>query len=343
MMATSTTRKSPERILLCRTDHLGDVILALPCALLTRRLFPQSHIAFLVSSYTAPVVNMLKDIDDVFEVDKYEKAGHLAKTLKRMRFDVAIALYPEFWLARTLWSAQIPLRAGIAYRWFSILFNFRHPEHRKHNVRHELEYNLSLVYATFGGKSRVGDLISLNNVYPLNLKVPLEAVHKVDSLLRNVRQNPRRIVAIHPGGGGSAHRWPLESFCKLGARIGHHLSCTVLVTGGRGEELLCEAVSRAAGKDALNFCGKLSLPELTEVYRNCDLLVTNSTGPLHLGRAIGTTVLGLFPADPAMSPVRWGPYRQPDNALVAPEAQSMSGLAVDAVFERTLSLLGDQT
>jgi ADP-heptose:LPS heptosyltransferase len=46
------------------------------------------------------------------------------------------------------------------------------------------------------------------------------------------------------------------------------------------------------------------------VIRNSSLLVTSSTGPLHLANAAGTPLLGFFcPAKPH-TPDRWGPYDQ---------------------------------
>jgi ADP-heptose:LPS heptosyltransferase len=110
----------------------------------------------------------------------------------------------------------------------------------------------------------------------------------------------------------------------------------VAVTGGPGEEDLCRTVAEESG--VLNLCGQFDLPGLAAFYRRCVLAIANSTGPLHLARAVGTPALGLFPAVHAMSPRRWGPYGQPDGFLTAP-AEGMDHLDVETVLSRARKLL----
>ncbi|RJP77678.1 MAG: glycosyltransferase family 9 protein [Candidatus Zixiibacteriota bacterium] len=323
-----TAFPGPRRFLLCRTDKLGDVLLALPAALLLRRRFPQAHLAFLVQPYTAPVARMLRGLDEVIVAGPDESSRALAGRLKEGQFDFAAALYPERRLAGALRTAGIPFRAGIAYRWYSPSFTYRHREHRKHNLKHELEYNLSLVWTALGEAGRWEDTLAPEAIFPLPLELP-----EVPPL----PPSPTRRIAIHPGGGGSAHRWPAEYFTRLAGRLGETTGRTVAVTGGPGEEALCRTVADESGAE--NLGGRFDLPRLAAFYRECALVVTNSTGPLHLARAVGAPVLGLFPAVHAMSPRRWGPYGQPDGFLVAPEGEGLDRLPVEAVLDRARGLL----
>ncbi|HIO60614.1 MAG TPA: hypothetical protein EYN39_02145, partial [Deltaproteobacteria bacterium] len=66
----------------------------------------------------------------------------------------------------------------------------------------------------------------------------------------------------------------------------------------------------SSGKSAASAFTTLSSPELFTVIRNASLLITSSTGPLHLANAARTPLLGFFcPAKPH-TPKRWGPYDQ---------------------------------
>lgn len=330
--------KPPERILLCRTDRLGDVILSLPCVLLLKRLFPDRRVSLLVQPYTAPVARLMIGLDEVIEADNEEDAASIAQVLHERGFDAAVALFHQFRIARALKKAGIPLRSGIAYRWYSFLFNYRHREHRKLNLKHEVEYNLSLTYATFRREGRWEDLLGPNDIFPLDLNLPRQSVEKVDVLLEDVSEAKK--VVIHPGGGGSAYRWPTKYYCTLGSSLKKEKKVRIIITGGAEESDLCAEVAEASGQEALNLCGKLSLPDLVALFQKCSLLITNSTGPLHLGRMVGAQVLGLFPSDHAMSPMRWGPYRLPANALTPPPGESMEHLNVESVLNRALELLG---
>jgi len=336
---TSPRSETPKRILLCRTDRLGDVVLALPCALLLKKMFPDCRLSFLVQPYTAPAVHMLPAVDDVIEMGFNENSAAIAATLRTHQFDAAVALYPEYRVARALKEAGIPVRAGIFYRWYSLLFTHRHREHRKHNLKHEAEYNLSLTYATFAQEGRWEDWLAPGDIFPLPLEIPAKADQRIADILGRFKGAHRRIVVLHPGGSGSAHRWPIERFCELVRRFKEISDSGIIITGNAGESFLCQAVAQAAGGAGISLCGQISLPELAAMLRHCQLLITNSTGPLHLGRAVGAKVLGLFPSVQAMSPKRWGPYGLPQNALTASAGKSMESIAVASVLKRASELL----
>ena len=80
-------------------------------------------------------------------------------------------------------------------------------------------------------------------------------------------------------------------------------------------------MEKIRGDEIVNFTGKLSLVQLMECIRNARLLITSSTGPLHLADAQNTPVLGFFCPLPPHTPVRWGPYQQKEW-VVKPELDS---------------------
>ena len=85
--------------------------------------------------------------------------------------------------------------------------------------------------------------------------------------------------------------------------------------GGGDDAPLGDKISAAAPEKVLNLCGKTSLPEMIELLRLGDLLVTNDTGPMHVAAALGKPVVALFgPTEPA----RTGPYGQLENVLRIP-------------------------
>lgn len=335
---TGETSPAPRRVLLCRTDRLGDVILSLPCAVLLKRMFPGCRVLYLARPYPAPVIYMLSQVDDVIEWDFREDVGHLADCLRDRDLDAAVMLHPDRSLAKVLKAAAIPLRSGIAYRWYSRLFTYRHREHRKHNLKHEVEYNLSLTFATFSKVGRWEDFLPPGSVFPLDLEIPARAVERVRSLLDGMDAGLEPKVVLHPGGGGSADRWKVERFAQLAKRLSD-ANVGIIVTGVEAERAWCAEVSGFCGGKAVNFCGELSLPDLAALFRSIGLLITNSTGVLHLCRAVGGSALGLFPSDHAMSPTRWGLYGQPDRVLTPPKGKSLDAVSVQTVYLRAMKIL----
>ena len=311
-MCPLAATKQVKRILLVRTDRLGDVILTLLMLPAIRACFPDAHIAMLLRRYTGeilegnPYVNELLWYDDDDRLVPFRKMRHI---IKEKAFDAAIVVYPRRRLAWLMFRSGIPIRIGTGYRYYSFLFNRRVFEHRRDAKRHEVEYNLNLL-------QKLGCQIPENNVR-FEIDIPSEAVANIDEMLRQLHLDPdKELVVIHPGSGGSAREWPVEQFARLAAKLIAERDVHVLVTGGKGEERKVAEVLIATQGLAIPLVDKLNLKELAALLRSVSLFISNSTGPLHLAVAVETPVVGLFPQITALSAKRWGPYAGTRKVLV---------------------------
>lgn len=294
---------SIKRILLVRTDRLGDVILTLPMLPVLRRCFPDAHIAMLLRRYTGgiiegnPHVNELLWYDDGNTLLPFEE---MRSTLRSRGFDVVIVGYPTLRLAWLMFRARIPMRVGTGYRYYSLLFNKRVFEHRKDAKRHEVEYNLNLLQ----------ELDCVPDSAPeFHLEIPVGAEARVRDILPSVGVDmEKEIVIVHPGSGGSAREWQASNFGKLGLKLAETRGSQIVVTGGAHEAKQVADVLRASHGRAVSLAGQLSLKELAALIRFSQLFVSNSTGPLHVAAALGVPVIGLYPQHTPMSARRWGPY-----------------------------------
>jgi heptosyltransferase-2 len=340
------TKASIKRILLVRTDRLGDVILTLPMLSALRRCFPDAYIAMLLRRYTGEILEGNPHLNELIWYDRDHAnipLGEMIATLRMRRFDVAIVVYPRLRLAWLLWRAGIPLRIGTGYRYYSFLFNKRVFEHRKDAKRHEVEYNLNLLRELSCDRER--DLKA-----EFYIAVPPEAENNIETLLRSLGIERKGFVIVHPGSGGSAREWSPENFGRLAARLASDFH--IVVTGTSSEEAKVSAVVRASGNAAIPLVGKCTLKELAALIGASSLFVSNSTGPLHLAVAMGTPVVGLYPQHTAMSAKRWGPYTG-NSAVFVPErpldcntcvehnsaCECMATITVEAVLAAARSLL----
>ena len=66
----------------------------------------------------------------------------------------------------------------------------------------------------------------------------------------------------------------------------------------------------------INLAGKFDLSQLIAVINKSDLLIANSTGPIHIAAALGKNVIGFYPKIAACSPNRWGPYTNKKNIFM---------------------------
>src|SRR6185437_2643664 len=130
------------KIVLSRTDNLGDVILTLPLAGLLKKQFPNAEIAFIGKKYTQAIIKSSRNID-VF-LDREEVISN-PQLLKNQQADIIIHVFPDKEIAKTAKKAGIPLRIGTSHRLFHLLYcnkliNFS----RKKSALHEAQLNCKL-------------------------------------------------------------------------------------------------------------------------------------------------------------------------------------------------------
>jgi len=293
-----------ERILIVRTDRIGDVILTLPMAAVLKRHYPQAGISMLIRRYTSELVKNSPHVEDILYVDD-EKGPvpmlRLVEVVKRGNFDVVFHTHPRFRIALLTFLAGIPLRVGTGYRWYSFLFNRKVYEHRKDAKFHELEYNLHLIRA-------LGIDDDPGNVNP-TIDVSAGMSARVEAHLRELGVKAGEpLIILHPGSHGSARNWSPEKFAELARLLAANKDVRIVVTGGSGEEEIAQEVYSNAGPNALKIVDAFSLLEYAAFVKRASLFVANSTGTLHIAAAVGTPVIGFFPQQASLSAKRWGPY-----------------------------------
>jgi heptosyltransferase III len=298
--------KEPERILLVRTDRLGDVILTLPMIGVLRKQYPHAAISMLLQHYTGEIVQGHRELAGILWYDGDGRPVPffaMLRSIRAHRFDAVVVARPTPRLAWLMFLARIPVRIGTGYRAYSFLFNSRVFEHRKDARRHELEYNLNLLLALGVRAEALKDPV----VYGLRVS-PEDEKSARDVLARRGLSLDHPFAVIHPGTGGSAREWQIGNLSELGRRICRQKKMAVVVTGNAAERSLAETLAGQIGSGSVSVAGELTMKQLAAVLERARIWIGHSTGPLHLAVALGTPVVGLYPQMIPMSPRRWGPY-----------------------------------
>ena len=311
---TGVKERQFKNVLVVRTDRIGDVVLSLPMVTVLRSCFPSAKISMLLRSYTWELAEGYEGLDQmlVYDVDgKPRPFFSFLSELRAHKFDLVVVAHPALRLALLVFLAGIPERVGTGYRWYSFLFNNKVFEHRRTAEKHEAEYNLSLLKAIGCDRERV----------PLPiLRISASSQETAKSVKRSLGiENSNAVAVLHPGSGGSAREWSPGNFGAL-AKVLHADGYHVIVTGAKNERALVERVMGFSGGVALPLVGRLSLKELAAFLRSTDILVSNSTGPLHIAAAVGTPVIGFYPPIRECSPRRWGPLTEKKVVFVADNA-----------------------
>ncbi|MDD4894003.1 MAG: glycosyltransferase family 9 protein, partial [Candidatus Omnitrophica bacterium] len=138
-----------ERILIVRTDRIGDVLLSTPVIKAFRDNYPHAYIAMMVSPYGKSVVEDNPYLDEVIVYDKdakhksWPRSLKFARNLKKKKFDVAVILHPTNRVHLVTFFAGIPRRVGYD-RKLSFLLTDRIRHTKQSGQKHESEYALDL-------------------------------------------------------------------------------------------------------------------------------------------------------------------------------------------------------
>lgn len=298
----------PRRIMITRTDNIGDVVLTLPLAGYLKQLYPQAEIVFLCRRYAAAVVAQCRHVDRVIALE--DLGDDIAGGMARSGVDTILFAYPRRQLAFAARRAGIARRIGAirkVYHWFSC--------NRLADVRtkavpllHEAQLSFRLLQPL--GSDFVPPREQIWQLY--GLSAPRHPA--ADAVLAA----PGFKLILHPKSNGNGREWPLEHYTTLARMLGPDAGVRVLVTGSaaEGELLAQQAPELLALPHVENLCGRLDLEGFTALIGGCDGLVASGTGPLHLAAALGRPVVGLFPPLKPIDPTRWAALGQRATNLV---------------------------
>ena len=296
------------RVLLSRTDRIGDVVLSLPVAVALRKAYPAARVDFLARNEAVPIVESQPAISEVVRYDPTADQEKFVSELVVRRYDAVICLFPRPILARTFARAGIPVRIGTARRWYSFRFTHRVKISRRTSGRHEKDLNLDLL-------GPLGIRPDYSLIPQLVVTLELGRAVSTDTLFSFRGQDHRPLVIIHPGDGGSAQNWSLERYTQLAGLLLQD-GVDVVITGVIGErERHLEAFLKVTPAEQI-MTGRTNLRQLMAILAEANLFVGGSTGPLHIAAALGTPVVGLYGPIRTTTPDRWGPCGNGHTILV---------------------------
>ncbi len=310
-MTARTEKNRNPKILIVRTDNIGDVILSVPAAKAVKNKYPDAEVVLLCKNITRIIGERYSYIDSTISIEKDNgEAKTFFKLVKEVRshsFDAAIVLRPTMSNALAVYFAGISKRAGTGYRFYSFLFNKKRFEHRKVSQKHEAEYNMG-----------IAEEAGFSPVEPeLNFHIKDSEIREAEEALNKSGINKsEKYCVIHPGSRGSAMDWSAEYFGRTADLFKEKLNLNVFVTYGPGEENIAENVAANANNKISLLDEVYPLPVIAGILKNAELVLAPSTGVLHLANSVGAKVIGLYPPVPQMSPKRWGPYGYPERTII---------------------------
>ena len=280
------------RILVFRPSAVGDFVFALPCLQALKSAWPQAHLAYVgrpwheqfLTGRPGPVDEVLVlppcpgiGLPPDARVDEQALQAFVQQVRSR-EFDLALQVFGGGRHANPLIRR---LGAGLCA-------GFRSEDAPPLDVN---------VFYGFLQNRRL-QLLELAGLLGAQYDWDAPELQATDAEKAQARQALRArgaepLVVIQPAASDRRRCWPAERF----AAVADHYAgqgALVAINGTAQESDTVAAVLRAMRHKALDLTGRLSLPALTGLLAQAQLLVSNDTGPLHLALALGTPAVGIY-------------------------------------------------
>jgi ADP-heptose:LPS heptosyltransferase len=325
------------KILVIRSDNIGDLVLTTPVFTALRRHFPEARIEALVNSYNAPVLEGHPDIDFLHFYTKAKHSesrwGSLSEWSGRMRqmmrlraerFDHVLVPAPGFHprqlrFARWLRPAHIAAFAleGTAPRGVDHPVAYRGPEGRHH----------------------VEDTFRILTALGIDGAPPPPRIAFVSGPAR--AGTP--LIGVHVSARRPRNRWPEAKFVEL-MRVLHErrgARFRLFWSPGReddprhpGDDEKARRIVDQAGAVPLEPMETRELRPLIEGLASCDALVCSDGGAMHVAAALGKPIVCFFGDSAASYWHPWGVrYR-----LLQPASRDAADITVDEAVAAFLEL-----
>ncbi|EPJ55484.1 MAG: hypothetical protein OFPI_03480 [Osedax symbiont Rs2] len=286
-------------ILIPRHDKIGDFVVSVPMFKVLKQQRPELILYALVSKVNFDLASNIDFIDHVILYDPDNLQQTLSE-IKRAKIDTSISAFIDTKLAWLLYRASIKQRIAPATKIAQYFFNQRLTQRRSRVEKREFEYNLDLLTA-------FDSQLTLEYSQPL-LSFSKSASETVICEFREQHQlrSSDKIVAFHPGSGGSAQgNLNIDDYLSLAKSIVDLAAIKIVFTFGPDDQNLRQQLSEKLDFAAILYNSSGSLTSFCLLLSHFQLFVSTSTGTMHLAAASNTATLSFFGEDSVSSPQRW--------------------------------------
>lgn len=290
------------RTLVISPNWIGDAVMAQPLLRRLKELHPERPIDVLAPTWVAPVWHAMREVDEVIESPfkhgalQWKERKAFAKMLKARGYADSYVLPNTLKFALIPWLAGIKRRVGYKGEMRYGLVNVMHHDD-KAAPRPMAQFYAALADAPVRRLPRPEKL-------PQPDMVVAPGQREAAAARLQLQLPPGAYVAFAPGAEfGPAKRWPAAYFAELAQTIrAHRPELQVLLLGSPKDRAVCDEIT-AIVPEAHNLAGTTSLSEAVALISGAAAVVTNDSGLMHIGAALGRPVVAMYgPTDPRQTP-----------------------------------------
>jgi lipopolysaccharide heptosyltransferase II len=263
-------RLKPFRILVRSSNWLGDAVMSVPAIRAIKSGRPDAHVSVAVPEKLAALWKIVAEVDEVIALPSKSIVAAARLFRQRPPFDVAILFPNSSRSALEAFLAGIPRRVGWRGHWRRWLVNQSPRESIPVGIVHQTYKYLELA-------STLGAVVT-PEFPPANSITDRREQFK---------------FGLCPGAEyGPAKQWP--RFAEVAQEIAGRFPVQWILFGTAGDGPSGDEVAEVLGDKCVNRIGQTTLAQLINELRECDLLLTNDTGTMHLADLLRVPTVSIF-------------------------------------------------
>jgi len=292
-----------KRILIVRTDRVGDVVMITPMLREIKKTFPDSFIGTLTQPGTTAILQNNPYVDvmitDDLEKESYKK---VISEIKKYKFTDGLLVLPTDRAAYQMFSARIRNRIGVGRKLYEIITFMKSVSRNKYiPLRHEADYCMDLA-------RKIG--VVTDNYQP-EIFVTDEERIKAEYFYKNIgiKEGTFRII-LHTGSRNSAPNWSENKYLVLLKSILNKFPSedfAIMLTAFEMTDEFKKKVSELNDKRIIDVADKIkNLRDFIIAISGIDLMLCSSTGPIHLADALDIKCIGIHCSRNVCCSKHWG-------------------------------------
>jgi ADP-heptose:LPS heptosyltransferase len=279
-----------KRILIVRTDRVGDVVMITPMVREIKKAFPDSFVATLTQPNTTAILQNNPYIDKMITDDlSKESYKKVIEELKEYKFTDGLLVLPTDRAAYQMFFAGIKDRIGVGRKLYEIITFMKSVSRNNYiPLRHEADYCMDLA-------RKIG--VVTDNYQP-EIFVSEEEKKWTKDFYNSfgIKDDTFKII-LHTGSKNSAPNWSEDKYFELLKGILKKFregNFVIMLTALEMTEEFKSKVRNLNENRIIDVSQKITnLRELIKVISGIDLMLCSSTGPIHLADALDIKCIGI--------------------------------------------------
>ena len=289
-----------KKILCIKPRGIGDIILSTIILENLINFFKDVKIDFLTEDFAVAAVENNPLIHKILSMKKKEFPIKVAARIRKQKYNLVLDLWSNPRSAQITFLSGVKYRVGYNYRGRRYAYNILATSER--GAHHSAEHNLELL------KAIEVPIVSKKISYYLKEE---NFIFGKEFIKHNFSDD-ETIIGIIPSGGWQSKRCDAAKWVDICSAISAKMKAKFLILWGPGDEKDANYLKNHL-EDKCILSPETTVKQMAGLIKNCNVVIANDSGPMHISAALNVPTLGLFGPT---NPLGHGPYSDKSDYII---------------------------